>query len=109
MIMYMEFHWFDGITLSMILIFVYGIIYKDATLFMQMNFIIKVIISLYLIYKFNDFRITPEKFTTLDKKICFSAGLYIFIFSFADVVDGYFKQINEIITNFMIIKMYNTM
>ena len=96
----MEFHWFDGITLFMILIFIYGIIYSDATLFMGMNFTIKVLISLYLIYHFNDFRNTPVKFTTLDKKICYAAGIYLFIFSFADVFDNSFKQINEIITKF---------
>jgi hypothetical protein len=103
----MELHWFDGITASMILIFIYGIVYTDATLFMQLNFMIKVIIALYLIYKFNDFRSTPERFTTLDKKICFSAGIYIFIFSFADIFDGYFKQINYMIKNLANKIMYN--
>ena len=98
--MYMEFHWFDTITFGMILIFIYGIIYSDSTLFMQMNFTVKVLIALYLIYHFNDFRMTPVKFTTLDKKICYSAGIYLFIFSFADVFDNYFAQINDILTKF---------
>ncbi len=96
--MYMEFHWFDSITLFMILIFIYGIVVSDSILFMQMNFTIKVLIALYLIYHFNDFRNTPVKFTILDKKICYSAGIYLFIFSFADVFDNYFKQINEKLT-----------
>ena len=94
----MEFHWFDSITLGMILVFIYGIIYSDAMLFMQLNFTIKVLISLYLIYHFNHFRNNPVKFTTLDKRICYSAGVYLFIFSFADVFDNYFKQINQILS-----------
>jgi hypothetical protein len=94
----MEFHWFDSITIFMTLIFIYGIIVSDAMLFMQLNFTIKVLISLYLIYHFNHFRNNPVKFTTLDKRICYSAGVYLFIFSFADVFDNYFKQINEKIT-----------
>lgn len=96
--MYMEFHWFDGITLIMILVFIYGIIYSDASFFMEMNFIIKVLIALYLIYHFNDLRTSPVKFTTLDKKICYSAGIYLLIFSFADVFDNYFAQINRKLT-----------
>jgi hypothetical protein len=93
----MEFHWFDSITLGMLSVFIYGIITNDAILFMQLNFIIKVLISLYLIYHFNHFRINPIKFTTLDKRICYSAGVYLFIFSFADVFDNYFSQINKIL------------
>jgi hypothetical protein len=105
----MEFHWYDSLTVFMFFIFLYGILYSDGTLFIKLNFIIKVFISLYLIYHFNHFTNDPIKFTTLDKRICYSAGVYLFIFSFADVLDNYFKQINEIIMNFINIKMYNTM
>jgi len=96
----MEFHWFDSITIIMIVLFIYGIIYDQTSLFIQINFIIKVLISLYLIYQFNDFRNTPAKFTTLDKKICYSAGIYIFIFSFADVFNSYLLEIKTLVTQF---------
>ena len=95
----MEFHWFDSITIFMLLVFIYGIIISDSNLFMELNFIIKVLIALYLIYHFNDFRNAPVKFTSLDKKICYSAGIYLFIFSFADVFDNYFAKINKLLTN----------
>ena len=70
-------------------IFIFGFVFNMPFIFIQINFIIKVSIAIYLMYKFNNFR---EKitFTTLDKKICFSAGFYIFIFSFADVINSYF-------------------
>jgi hypothetical protein len=90
-------HWFDGITILMIILFGYGFLFNQPLLFIQLNFIIKVIISFYLMYKFNDFRSDPIKFTVLDKKICYSAGFYLFIFSFADVINFYFLELRNYI------------
>ena len=94
----MEFHWFDYITIIMFFIFVYGILYNIPSIFIQINFTIKVLISLYLMYKFNDFRDHTFKITLLDKKICFSAGIYLFIFSFADVINSYLIEIKLFVT-----------
>ena len=90
-------HWFDGITIIMVILFSYGFLFNQPLLFIQLNFIIKVIISFYLMYKFNDFRSDPIKFTVLDKKICYSAGFYLFIFSFADVINFYFLELRNYI------------
>ncbi len=94
----MEFHWFDYITFVMFFIFIYGILYNVPSIFIQINFAIKVLISFYLIYKFNDFRDHTFKITLLDKKICFSAGVYLFIFSFADVINSYLIEIKLFVT-----------
>jgi len=94
----MEFHWFDYITFLMFFIFIYGILYNVPFIFIQINFTIKVLISIYLMYKFNDFRDHAFKITLLDKKICFSAGIYLFIFSFADVINSYLIEIKQIVT-----------
>ena len=94
----MEIHWFDYITIIMFFIFVYGILYNIPSIFIQINFTIKVLISLYLMYKFNDFRDHTFKITLLDKKICFSAGIYLFIFSFADVINSYLIEIKLFVT-----------
>jgi hypothetical protein len=91
------FHWFDIITLIMFCIFIFGFVYNVPSIFIQFNFIIKVLIALYLIYKFNDFRTDTVKFTILDKKICYSAGIYLFLFSFADVINSYFNQLRKLI------------
>ena len=94
----MDNHWFDIITLLMLFIFIYGLVYNEPILFIQINFLIKVIIGIYLIYKFNDFRFHKSiHFTILDKKICYSAGIYLLIFSFADVINSYFIKIREIL------------
>ena len=92
----MLFHWFDIITALMFCIFIFGFVFNVPFIFIQINFIIKVSIAIYLMYKFNNFR---EKitFTTLDKKICFSAGFYIFIFSFADVINSYFILLRTVL------------
>jgi len=92
----MLFHWFDIITFIMIFIFIYGFVFNNPVIFIQINFIIKVLIAFYLMYKFNDFR-ENIKFTTLDKKICFSAGFYIFVISFADVINSYFIKLRVMI------------
>jgi hypothetical protein len=90
-------HWFDIITLIMFCIFIFGFVYNVPSIFIQFNFIIKVLIALYLIYKFNDFRTDTVKFTLLDKKICYSAGIYLFLFSFADVINSYFRELRKLI------------
>ena len=94
----MLFHWFDIITLIMICIFIFGFVFNMPSIFIQINFLIKVLIAIYLMYKFNGFR-EKVTFTTLDKKICFSAGFYIFIFSFADVINSYFILLRTILFN----------
>ena len=94
----MEIHWFDYITFIMFFIFIYGILYNVPSIFIQINFTIKVLIAFYLMYKFNDFRDHTFKITLLDKKICFSAGIYLFIFSFADVINSYLIEIKSFVT-----------
>ena len=94
----MEFHWFDIVTLGMTFIFVYGLIQNSPLIFIQINFLIKVFISIYLMYRFNDFR-RITTITVLDQKICSSAGVYLFIFSFADVITAYFNKIRNYIMN----------
>ena len=89
----MEFHWFDYITFIMLFIFIFGILYNIPSIFIQINFTIKVMVSIYLMYKFNNF--SNHKFTMLGKKICFSAGVYLFIFSFADVINSYLLEIKH--------------
>ena len=92
----MAFHWFDIITLSMAFIFMYGLIQNAPLIFIQVNFLIKVFIAMYLMYRFNDFR-RITTITLLDQKICSSAGVYLFIFSFADVITAYFNKIRDYI------------
>lgn len=71
---------FDGfITLTYILIFLYifGISGEAKAHLDIIDNYIRIYICLFLIYRFNPFR-TKYEFTSLDRKIAFSAGLFIF-------------------------------
>jgi len=52
--------------------------YKETPTFLQnLNYYISIYICLFLMWRFNPFR-THYEFTNLDRKIAFSAGLFIF-------------------------------
>jgi hypothetical protein len=55
----------------------------------QINFVIKIIIAVFLIYRLNSHRSHKIIFTELDRKIGHSAGLYILIVSFAEILNHY--------------------
>lgn len=64
-----------------------GIISKPA-IYDYISFVIKFMISLFLMYKFNDFR-TLGVFTELDKRICFMAGTNLFLITCGDYVNNF--------------------
>jgi hypothetical protein len=71
---------FDGfITLTHILIFLYilGVSVNAKNNLDTIDKYIRIYISLFLIYRFNPFR-TKYEFTSLDRKMVFSAGLFMF-------------------------------
>ena len=71
---------FDGfITLTYILIFLYtfGISAMAKKHLDIIDNYVRIYICLFLIYRFNPFR-SKYDFTSLDRKIAFSAGLFIF-------------------------------
>jgi hypothetical protein len=62
--------WVSFITLSL------GLTFINPIYLSIMNYYLKIYISLYLIYRFNPFN--RVEFTMLDKKIVFTAALFIF-------------------------------
>jgi len=89
-----QLHYFDYITLIVIIIFLYGCFYDKPVIFIQINFCIKIAVSIYLMYRFHDFK-RVRTITFLDQKICSFGGFYLFIFSAADVITIYLKEIRE--------------
>lgn len=73
--------------------------YKDANVYLQnIDYYVKIIISICLIYKFNRFR--TLKFTDLDRKLAYSAGIMllttttinqIFITDFSKLFTSFFS------------------
>jgi hypothetical protein len=70
---------FNGfITLSYILIFVsfFGLSSSAPKYLDSLDYYVRIYICLFLLWRFNPFR-KMDKFTDLDRKIAFSAGLFI--------------------------------
>ena len=60
-----------------------GWIQSEPALFQQSSFVVKCVVGLLLMYKFND--LWPSKtFTAIDRKLCFLAGTYIVTFTLGD-------------------------
>ena len=91
------FSWLTKIT---IFLFIFGFIQNKPMWFLEYNFIVKLLLALFLIYRFNSYRKYKIEFTDLDRKVCYSAGKYILILSFIDYINFYTNQIRDYITKF---------
>ena len=90
-------HYFGWISKITVVLFFIGIFQEKPTIFIDFNFIVKVCLALFLIYRFNDYRKYDITFTELDRKVCYSAGMYILFISFADYINQYTDQIKKLI------------
>jgi hypothetical protein len=75
--------------------FLYLFGFLNSLYFLLMNFYVKITISIFLIYRFNSLRKRRLVFTDLDRKICFSAGIYILALSFQEYVVYFSKEIRQ--------------
>lgn len=65
-----------------------GLLGTKGIVFRKISFIVKMIVGVLLLFKFNDF--FPQKqFSILDRKLCFLAGTYIVAFTLGDALSGY--------------------
>ena len=76
-------------------LFLIGIFQDKPTLYMNFNFVVKFLLGLFLIYRFNSYRKYKITFTELDRKICYSAGLYIVIISLGNYLLSFTYKIRE--------------
>lgn len=65
--------------------------------FFYVSFYVKILIALFLMYRFNDWRVHKIKFTELDRKVCYSAGTFIILFSFYDFINRYINELQQIL------------
>ena len=85
--------YFSFITKLTVVLFIIGFFQCKPTLIIQFNFIVKVILALFLIYRFNNYRKHKIEFTELDRKVCYSAGIYVILISFFDLINHYTEYI----------------
>lgn len=85
------------ITKVIIFLFIVGFFQDKPIAYVEFNSILKIVLGLFLIYRFNKYRKEKIKFTELDRKVCYSVGLYIIVISFIDILNKYVDQFREII------------
>jgi hypothetical protein len=90
---------FSIITQIIVFLFIIGFFQEKPTEFLVINSFVKILISFFLIYRFNNYR-KNIKFTELDRKVIYSAALYIIIISFADILNKYIEIIRTYIYKF---------
>jgi hypothetical protein len=86
--------WIGYVTTFIFALLFLGLIQEEPTYFFEFVFLFKVAISIFLIYRFNDFR--SVKFTELDRKVCFLAGINMLCISFADLIQEYMIKIKSL-------------
>jgi len=83
------FNVFIVLTYFLYILFAVGI-FKSAPQYLEaLDYYVKIYISLFLLWRFNPFR--KIHFTDLDRKIAFSAGIFLFTTS----------AVNQILTNYL--------
>jgi len=87
--------YFSFITKFTVVLFIIGFFQSKPMLIIQFNFIVKVILAAFLIYRFNNYRKHKIEFTELDRKVCYSAGIYIILISFFDLINHYTEYIRS--------------
>lgn len=85
---------FNWIWVILLILVIFGIITKPQ-LYDEISFGIKLIISIILIYKFNDFR-EIHTFTELDKRFCFMAGTNLLMLTCGDFINSYISQLKNL-------------
>jgi hypothetical protein len=89
--------YFSWITKIITVLFIIGVYSNKPSSFLFVNSIVKIFMALFLIYRFNSYRKEKIKFTELDRKICYSAGLYILLVSFFDIIQSYVDKLRNIV------------
>ena len=95
-------HYFGWLTKIVVLLFFIGFFQEKPTLYVYFNFLVKICLGLFLVYRFNKYRKYHITFTDLDRKVCYSAGIYILFISFAEYVNFYINEIRTFIKPYTI-------
>jgi hypothetical protein len=82
------------IKISLVL-YIIGAFSAKSAFILQINFLVNAFIGLFLLYRFSSRRIHKIQFTELDRKIAYSAGLYIIVVSLSD----FFSSLTETTRN----------
>jgi hypothetical protein len=65
-------------------LFLVGIFNNKPTFILEINSVVKFLLGIFLMYRFNSYRKNKVTFTELDRKICYSVGIYIVLISLGE-------------------------
>ena len=85
------------ITYTIICLYIFGIIDAKQTTLLKFNFVLKVVASIYLIYRFNNWSKSKMEFTNLDRKLIVSVSIFSLIISFSDIIIVYLNYIRSFV------------
>ena len=91
---------FSFITKISIFLFMVGFFQEKPISILKINYLIKIAIAFFLIYRFNPYRTGKIMFTDLDRKVAYSAGVYILTLSFIDILNQYVNMFRSQITSY---------
>ena len=84
-------------TKIVVFLFIVGFFQEKPQEYLKLVFFVKILLGLFLIYRFNKFRKNKIQFTELDRKACYSAGVFILVVSFVDILNSYLEKIREVV------------
>lgn len=76
---------FNIISFLFTILLLFGLLKTEAAVFQKISFVVKIIVGLLLLYKFNDF-FPSKQFPVFERKLCFLAGTFIVAFTLGDAL-----------------------
>lgn len=85
---------FNIVSFIFSILLLFGLLQTESAVFQKISFVVKMMVGIVLLIKFNDF--FPQKqFTIVDRKICFLAGTFIVAFTLGDAISKYSTDATE--------------
>jgi hypothetical protein len=84
---------FNWIFMIIFILFTTGIMFKPM-FYDEISFVLKIMVSIFMMYKFNDFR-GSVTISETDQKLCFMAGSYLFVLTCGDYAYSIFTTLNK--------------
>ena len=84
--------------LVIVLLFVVGFLQSPPRLFVTFTFLVKVVMAVFLLYRFNPDFNSRVHFTKLDQTIVMASAFFILMDSFNDYIDPFILWLRSVIT-----------
>lgn len=89
---------FSILTKLIVIFFIIGLFQENTGYFVQVLMVTKILLGVFLVYRFNNWRQHKVTFTELDRRVADSAGQYIILLAILDYVQVYIDDIRAVVT-----------